>query len=123
MTDPLIYLVDDDQAVAESLTVLLESDDYQVRVHSSGEQFLADEERHHASVLILDVKLNGIDGLELLRRLRTEQGFAPPVVMISGHADGESRQRAFDLGAVAFLSKPFSGDQLLNTIQSALAGH
>lgn len=116
MPRPLIFLVDDDAAVAESLSVLLQSEDYEVRVCSSAEEFLTDDRRHVAAGVVLDIKLEGISGLDLLRQLN-EESFAVPVVMISGHADDDSRQRAMDLGAAGFLSKPFSGDQLITVLQ------
>ena len=111
--------VDDDFRVRESIERLVESAGYAASVFSSAEEFLQSGTLARAICLVTDVRMPGMDGIELQRRIRLERPQLP-VIFISAHYDDEARQRALDAGAVAFLYKPFDAAELLGTIETAL---
>jgi len=115
---PLISVVDDDEAVRESLGSLIRSVGFEVKAFASAEEFLNSDHRV-ADCLVLDVRMQGMNGLELQRRLVANQ-CRISVIFISAHGDEESRARALREGAVDFLLKPFSEEALLSAIHSAL---
>lgn len=117
---PLISVVDDDDAVRESLQRLIRSVGFTVQAFPSAEQFLNSDQLRHTRCLILDVKLPGIDGLELQRQL-TANRCEIPVIFITAHADERTRVRALGNGALEYLFKPFSEEALLNAIHMSLA--
>lgn len=122
MVGPAIHVVvavDDDFRVRESIESLVESAGYRVLVFSSAEEFLQSGALARAVCLVTDVWMPGIDGLELQRRVRLERPELP-VIFISAHLDDETRKRALNEGAVAFLYKPFDAAELLRAIQVAL---
>ena len=114
-----VYLVDDDASVRRSLSRLLRIAGYDVETFDSAEAFLASG-RPLPACFVLDIHLPGIDGLELQRRLAASAAQVP-VVAISGHGEENTRQRALDAGASAYLDKPFSEAALLDAIGQALA--
>jgi len=116
---PLISVVDDDEAVRESLGSLIRSIGFGVQAFASAEEFLNSDHLRVADCLVLDVRMPGMNGLELQRRLRANH-CGIPVIFISAHGDEEARSRALREGAVDFLLKPFSAEALLNAIHSAL---
>ena len=111
--------VDDDFRVRESIESLVESAGYAALVFSSGEEFLESGALAETICLVTDARMPGMDGIELQRRVRLERPELP-VIFISAHHDEETRQRALDGGAVAFLYKPFDGAKLLGVIEAAL---
>jgi FixJ family two-component response regulator len=115
----LVVGVDDDFRLRESLKSLVESAGYAASVYSSAEEFLQSGALAGATCLVTDVRMPGMNGIELQRRVRVERPELP-VIFISAHHDDESRQRALDDGAVKFLYKPFDGAELLGTIEAAL---
>ena len=115
-----ISVVDDDASVREALANLISSVGYEVELYASAEEFLASTDVSMAACLVLDLRMPGMDGLELLRRLAAE-GHAPPVIVITAHGDDEARAESLAAGAVAFLNKPFKEETLLSAIDSALA--
>jgi FixJ family two-component response regulator len=115
----LVVGVDDDFRLRESLKSLVESAGYAAAVYSSAEEFLQSGALARANCLVTDVRMPGMDGLELQRRIRLERPELP-VVFISAHQDDEARERALDEGAIRFLYKPFDGAELLGTIEAAL---
>ena len=115
-----VVAVDDDFRVRESIESLVESAGYAPLVFSSAEEFLQSGTLLGARCLITDVRMPGINGIELQRRIRTERPELP-VIFISAHNDDETRQRAFDEGAANFLYKPFDAVELLEAIRVALA--
>jgi FixJ family two-component response regulator len=116
---PIVAAVDDDFRVRESIKSLLESAGYAPLVFSSAEEFLQSGALARATCVISDVRMPGMDGIELQRHIRLERP-ALPVILISAHYNAEVRQMAIDEGAVDVLYKPFDATELLKIIQSAL---
>jgi len=111
--------VDDDYRVRESIASLVESAGYAPSVFSSAEQFLESGSVAGAACVITDVRMPGIDGLELARRIRLCNPRLP-IIFISAHYDDRVRQRALEEGAIGFLFKPFDAVELLDAIHAAL---
>ncbi len=101
-----VYIVDDDEAVRGSLRWLLEANSYRVRAYSSAEAFLAEYDEQHAGVLIVDVRMPGMSGLELQEHLIARKS-PMPIVFITGHGDIPMAISTMKKGAVDFLEKPF----------------
>jgi FixJ family two-component response regulator len=116
----IVVAVDDDFRVRESLESLIESAGYEPVVFPSAEEFLQSGTLTAATCVITDVRMPGIDGIELQRRIKLERPDLP-VIFISAHNHAEIRQKALDDGAFDFLFKPFTAADLLEAIQSALA--
>ena len=112
-----VYVVDDDEAVRDSVQWLLEGQDFRVRCFESAEAFLARYDPREVACMIVDLRMNGMSGLELFERLRLLAVPPPPVIFISGHADENMQRYALNLGAAAFLRKPINIDILLDHIQ------
>lgn len=115
----MIVAVDDDFRVRESIESLVESAGYAPVLFSSAEDFLRSGTLAAATCVITDVRMPGMDGLELQRRIRLERPKLP-VIFVSAHNSAEIRQRAVDEGSVAFLYKPFDATDLLAAIRAAL---
>jgi FixJ family two-component response regulator len=120
-TKNLISVVDDDESIRRTTTLLIESFGFRAAAFESAEGFLESGQLHDTSCLILDVQMPGMNGFELQSKLAAA-GYGIPIIFITGYDDKESRGRAMQAGAVAFLGKPFSDEQLLQTVRSAL-GH
>jgi FixJ family two-component response regulator len=118
--NPLISVVDDDDSVREALGALLRALDFEVELFASAHQFLFSDRVRKSDCLILDVRMPGMCGLELQRRL-VETYRDMPVIFITAHAGEEPRARALKSGAVDFLLKPFSEESLLNAVETALS--
>jgi two-component system, NtrC family, nitrogen regulation response regulator NtrX len=116
---PTILIVDDEAGIRESLTSVLREDGYRVEAVASGEECLAFVQNKSVDLVLLDVWLPGIDGMETLTRLR-EADNSPMVVMISGHANIEAAVRSTKLGAFDFVEKPLSLEKLGLVIKNAL---
>jgi FixJ family two-component response regulator len=116
---PVISVVDDDESVRQSLGGLMRSVGFGVKVFSSAEEFLNSDDPRKTNCLILDVRMPGMDGFELQRRLEAGQ-YEIPVIFVTAHGDEDLRQRALIAGAVDYLLKPFSEEALLNAVQAAL---
>jgi len=101
-----VHIVDDDEAVRDSLRWLLEANGYRVRSYESGEAFLAEHDPTQLGVLIADVRMPGMSGLELQEQLRN-RGSIMPIVFITGHGDVPMAVSTMKKGAVDFLEKPF----------------
>jgi FixJ family two-component response regulator len=115
-----VFVVDDDEAVRDSLALLLRSVELAVATFSSANEFLDSYDPAAPGCLILDVRLPGMSGLELQQRL-ADDGADLPIVFITGHGDVPMAVRAMRRGAVDFLQKPFSDQELLDRVQQALA--
>jgi len=115
----IVIGVDDDFRVRESIESLVESAGYMPRVFSSAEEFLGSGALDAATCVITDVRMPGMDGLELQHRIRVQRPNLP-VIFITAHYDEEVRQRALAGGAVDFMYKPFDAADLLCAIDHAL---
>ena len=120
MSQPLIYVVDDDSSARKGVGRLLAANDYRVETFNNANEFLANELNPVAGCLVLDVAMPGISGLELQNRLQ-EKGCPLPIIFITGHGDVPSSVRAMKGGAVDYLLKPFDGAELLAAVERAIA--
>ena len=116
---PLIAIVDDDDALRNSLDNLLRSVGFRVHGFASAEAFLRSDQARETACLILDVRMPGMNGLELQRQI-VAANWQIPIIFMTAHADDEARARALAAGAVAFLYKPCREDDLLHAIDAAL---
>jgi len=115
----VVHLIDDDEAVRQSLAFLLATAGHAVRIYESAEAFLDAAGTVQPGCIVSDVRMPGIDGLALQRRLK-EIGIALPVVIMTGHADVPLAVEAMKAGAVDFIEKPFDDKVLLSAIEVAL---
>jgi two-component system response regulator FixJ len=118
--EPEVHVVDDDAAVLDSLGALLEAEGFAVQTYASARAFLDAFQPSGPCCVISDVRMPGMDGLELLAKLG-EQGGIPPVILITGHGDIPMAVQAMKLGARDFIEKPWQSDQLLRAIRETLA--
>ena len=116
---PLVFIIDDDAAVRESIQDLLESIGLPSESFGAAEEFLRCKQPDGPSCLVLDVRLPGANGLDFQQRL-VEAGFQIPIIFITGHGDIPMTVKAMKFGAVEFLTKPFQGHELLEAIRQAL---
>ena len=119
MTESLISVVDDDESVRRTTMLLIESFGFRAAAFESAETFLRSGHLRDTSCLIVDVQMPGMNGLQLQSHLAAA-GCGIPIIFITAYESKDSRQRAMQAGAAAFLGKPFSDEQLLQTIRSAL---
>ena len=115
---PSVYIVDDDEAVRDSIRLLLESSGFVAREFASADLFLRTD-TGDMGCLLLDLHMPGISGLELLRLLRS-RGLKRPVIVVSGRRDPVQDAEVWAAGASALLSKPFDDQQLLDLVTEAL---
>jgi len=116
---PLVYIVDDEFAIRDSLTMLIESTSQLVRSYESAEDFLNDYDPDQPGCLILDVRMPLMSGLDLQTEL-SNRGIIIPIIFISGNAEIPDTAKAFRAGAVDFLEKPFDSELLLERIEEAI---
>jgi FixJ family two-component response regulator len=114
-----ISIVDDDKSMREAIKTLVELGGLSVESFSSAEEFLSSGSSQDSACLILDVRMPGMNGFELQRRL-AQVNHSVPIIFITAHYSEEERARALEAGAVDYLQKPFSEMALLNAINSAL---
>ena len=114
-----VYVVDDDEAVLDSVQWLLEGMGLRVSCFNSAEAFLARYDPHEVACLIADIRMGGMSGLELQERLR-ERNSPLPLAFITGHGDVPLAVDAMKKGALDFIQKPFDNDQLLNLVRRML---
>ena len=115
----VVQVLDDDPGVREALSSLLRSASFQVSTFESAAKFLQASPPEAPTCLVLDLQLPDINGLELQRKLAERNG--PPIVFISGHGDIPSSVQAIKAGAVEFLPKPFSDQELLGAVNKAIS--
>jgi FixJ family two-component response regulator len=116
---PVVYVVDDDARVRESLSDLIESMGFEVTTFGTALEFIEVKRADAPGCLILDLNLPGANGLQLQQALVGSD--APPIVFLSGHADIPSSVRAMKAGAIEFLTKPFRQEELVQAIENAIA--
>jgi FixJ family two-component response regulator len=117
--DPLISIVDDDDALRISLENLIRSIGWRAQGFSSAEAFLGSNQAHQTGCLILDVRMPGMSGIELQHQMAMNNSRVP-IILITAHEDPGQKAKALEAGAVAFLHKPFYQEELLNAIDVAL---
>jgi FixJ family two-component response regulator len=115
-----ICVVDDDEAVTDSLQVLLEAFGFNVQSYGSATEFLADERHRSAGCLVIDYHMPGVRGLDVVDDLRRNRVQIPTILM-SGRLDDVTRQRATSLGVRELLDKPVAARRLIQAIQTTLA--
>ncbi|MEW6438463.1 MAG: response regulator FixJ [Pseudomonadota bacterium] len=121
-TSAVVHVIDDDEAVRHSLAFVLATAGLAVRVYESGSAFLAALDNLQPGCIVSDVRMPGIDGLQLLRKLR-DLGVNLPVIIITGHADVPLAVEAMKAGAADFIEKPFDDEVLLHAIRRALESY
>ncbi len=114
-TASTVYIVDDDEAVRDSLRWLLEANTYRVKSFASAEAFLAEYREDQAGILIVDVRMPGMSGLQLQEELLARKSHMP-VVFITGHGDVPMAVNTMKKGAIDFLEKPFNETDLRDTV-------
>jgi len=119
-TEPVIFVVDDDAAVRDSIRRLIASVGLRVETFGSAGEFLTSSRAEAPGCLVLDVRLPDLSGLEFQRAL-AQSGVEIPIIFITGHGDIPMSVRAMKAGAVEFLTKPFRGQELLDAVQEAVA--
>jgi FixJ family two-component response regulator len=118
-TTPIIFVVDDDISVRESLESLIRCEGWEPETFASAQEFLDRPRALVPNCLVLDVSLPGLNGLDLQNRIAAER-IDMPIIFITGHGDVPMTVRAMKAGAVEFLTKPFSDEVLLNAVRQAL---
>ena len=111
-TDPVIHIIDDDDAIRDSLGFLLESAGFATIAYPSAEQFLEAAPQLSGGCIVTDLRMPGVSGLDLTRQLRGMR-VALPIIMITGHGDVPLAVEAMKAGATDFLEKPFDADALV----------
>lgn len=114
-----VFLVDDNNAVRHALSLFLESRNFRVRDYSSAEELLTDIETHDSGVVVLDMCMKDMSGLELQAELKT-RGITLPIIFITGHGNVQDSVQALKQGAADFIEKPFDNELLLESIKRAL---
>jgi two-component system, LuxR family, response regulator FixJ len=118
--DQCVYIVDDDEAVRDSLSLLLESKGYPIKSFVSAPEFLAAAPSLPVGCLIVDIRMPEMDGLELQQHL-TDRSLDFPLIVITGHGDVPLAVRAMKAGAVDFIEKPFASETILSSLEAALS--
>lgn len=118
--DHIVCIVDDDEAIRESLRLLLYAGDLQSCVYESADVFLADEKPPVFDCMLLDIRMPGTDGLELFKILARRR-VPYPVIFITGHGDIPLAVSAIKLGAYDFLTKPFQEGELIGKVRAAIS--
>src|SRR5271168_3704352 len=118
-TSPMVFVVDDDISIRESLELLIRHEGWHVETFMSGQEFLDRPREFAPSCLVLDISLPGLNGLELQKRVVVERPDMP-IIFITGHGDIPMSVQAMKAGAVEFLTKPFGDDVLLSSIRQAI---
>ncbi|HXV26043.1 MAG TPA: response regulator FixJ [Alphaproteobacteria bacterium] len=120
MTERVVFVVDDDDAVRDSLSLLLEAAGHRVETFESAARLLATLTPDRQGCVIADVRMPGMDGLELQQQLLA-RNIRLPVIIITGHGDVPIAVRAMKAGAIDFLEKPFADEAILDTVRLAFA--
>jgi two-component system response regulator FixJ len=117
----MVHVIDDDPAMRDSLSFLLDSVDITTRTYETAVEFLGEADDATSGCIVTDVRMPGMSGLDLVRRLK-DRGVKTPIIVMTGHADVPLAVEAMKAGAMEFLEKPFEDEVLLRAIRSALNG-
>jgi two-component system response regulator FixJ len=120
MAEPVVHIIDDDEAMRDSLSFLLQSASMKTRTYESAVEFLQQADHLEPGCIVTDVRMPQMSGLELVRRLK-DRGVTHPMIVITGHGDVPLAVEAMKAGVVDFLEKPFDDETLLRAIRSAVA--
>jgi two-component system, LuxR family, response regulator FixJ len=115
-----VFVIDDDEAVRDSLRALLEAKSYAVKTYASGQEFLLAYAVDERGCALIDLRMPGMDGLALIEQLKS-RGARLPVVVVTGHGDIPLAVQAMKAGAADFIEKPYTGDRILGAVRQALA--
>jgi two-component system response regulator FixJ len=115
----MVQIIDDDDALRDSLTFLLSSAGIEAKSYDSASAYLNDPQRAASGCIITDVRMPGMSGIDLLRKLKSD-GVSVPVIVMTGHGDVPLAVEAMKLGAFDFIEKPFDDDALLTSVRGAL---
>ena len=119
-----VFVIDDDPAMRDSLDFLLDAAGFSVRLFDSAQVFLSELPTLEAGCVVTDIRMPGMDGMELLRQLNGAAGVRKlPIIVMTGHGDVPLAVEAMKLGALDFLEKPFEDDRLIGMIETALSQH
>ncbi len=118
-TQPTVYIVDDDPGMCASLRMVMEAAELKAQTYGSGEDFLDDWKANRLGCVVLDLRMRGIGGIEVMQRLRA-QNDEMPVIIISGHVDVVTAVRGVKLGAIDILQKPFRTSELVAHVRHML---
>jgi len=116
---PKVLVIDDESAIRDSLKMILEYENYQYIGAASGQDGIAAVERERPDIVLVDIKMPGMDGMEVLRKLRGVDETLP-VIMISGHGTNQTVVEAIKSGALDFFEKPLSSERVIVTLQNVL---
>ena len=120
MSNPTVFIIDDDPAVCRSTAMMLQAHGLESRSYAGADEFLRSFDPHMPGCVLLDLRMPGMTGEELLRTLR-QGGVRIPVIVVTGHGDVPAAVRTMKLGLVDFLQKPVDHDMLISTVRQALA--
>lgn len=115
-----IHIVEDDDAVRDSLLMMLEANGHKVQTYACAEAFLAEFSQQLTGCIVLDIRMPGMNGMELQKTLNALNSMLP-IIFVTGHGDVPMAVEAMQLGAVDFIQKPYREDELLNKISQAMA--
>lgn len=115
-----VYVVEDDEAVRDSLELLLQSDGKSVKTYDNAHSFLRDYSQKMSGCIVLDIRMPGMDGMELQKKLNEKHSILP-IIFVTGHGDVPMAVDAMKEGAVDFIQKPYREEALLEKIEAALA--
>ena len=117
--EPIVYVIDDDQDICNSLTWLLDSVQLETKTFNSATEFLNYQRSNTPACLILDIRMRGMSGLQLQQQLNQQKAYIP-IIFMTGHGDIPMSVNAMKAGAFDFLEKPFNPQHMLNQIQACL---
>ena len=120
--DITVFIVDDDESVRRALKRLIKVAGFKAKTFGSAREFIDSGHYQSAGVLVLDVRMPNLGGLELQKYL-TDSGSDMPIIFITAHEDFQARRKALKAGAIDFLKKPFGDQALMDAIQRALSGY
>lgn len=119
---PIVHIVDDDDGVRYALMRLFNDAGFENRTYISGDEFIETFSAGHVGCLVVDIRMPGMSGLEVLSALK-DKGIRMPVIVITGHGDVKTGVQAMKSGAFDFIEKPFSDETLLDAVQTAIKQH
>ena len=119
-SEAIVHIVDDDKAIRDSLTLRMRSVGFNSKSYDSAEKFLDEADYNSAGCLIVDIRMQGMSGLEL-QQLLNNKGINMPVIIITGHGDVPMAVQAMQAGAIDFLEKPYDNEMLVDRIKQCLS--